>query len=65
MGHAGIQADIRTIKDLGCYAVTAITAVTIQNSKGISCIHQLPPSLVLGQVRTVYEELRPQAVKVG
>ena len=65
MGHAGIQADIRTIKDLGCYAVTAVTAVTIQNSMGITDVHQLPTSPVVGQVRAVYEELHPQAVKVG
>lgn len=61
VGHAGIQADIRTIKDLGCYAVTAVTAVTIQNSMGITDVHQLPTSLVVGQVRAVYEEIHPQA----
>ena len=65
MGNAGIQADVRTIKDLGGYAVTAITAVTIQNSMGITSIHQLPTDLVLGQVKAVYEEMLPQAIKVG
>lgn len=65
MGNAGIQADVRTIKDLGGYAVTAITAVTIQNSMGIISIHQLPTDLVLGQVKAVYEEMLPQAIKVG
>lgn len=65
MGHAGIQADIRTIKDFGCYAVTAVTAVTIQNSMGITDVHQLPSNLVAGQVKAVYEETIPNAVKVG
>ena len=65
MGHAGIQADIRTIKDLGCYAVTAVTAVTIQNSMGIMDVHQLPTNLVVGQVKAIYEETLPNAVKVG
>ena len=65
IGNAGIQADVRTIKDLGGYAVTAITAVTIQNSMGIISIHQLPTDLVLGQVKAVYEEMLPQAIKVG
>ena len=65
MGHAGIQADIRTIKDLGCYAVTAITAVTIQNSMGITDVHELPTSLVTGQIKAIYEEIIPNAVKVG
>jgi hydroxymethylpyrimidine/phosphomethylpyrimidine kinase len=65
MGHAGIQADIRTIKDLRGYAVTAVTAVTIQNSMGITDVHELPTTLVTGQVKAVYEETIPNAVKVG
>ena len=65
MGHAGIQGDVRTIKDMGGYAVTVVTAVTIQNSMGITSIHQLPTELVLGQVKAVYEEMLPHAVKVG
>ncbi len=65
MGHAGIQADIRTIKDLGGYAVTAVTSVTVQNHKGIRDVHELPTELVAGQIRAIYEEARPNAVKVG
>lgn len=65
MGHSGIQADVRTIQDLGGYGVTAVTSVTVQNSMGISDVHELPSELVLGQVRTVYEDARPLAVKVG
>lgn len=65
MGNAGIQADIRTIKDMGCCALTAITSVTVQNSSGITSIHQLSAEVVVGQVRAVCEELHPDAVKVG
>lgn len=65
MGNAGIQADIRTIKDLGGYAVTAVTSVTVQNSQGITQIHDLPTKLVIGQVRAIYEESHPNAIKIG
>lgn len=65
MGNSGIQADIRTIRDLGGYAVTAVTSVTVQNSQGITQVHNLPADLVVGQVRAIYEEVRPDAVKVG
>lgn len=65
MGHSGIQADIRTIKDLGGYAVTAVTSVTVQNHTGIRAVHELPSELVAGQIRAIYEEVRPNAVKVG
>ena len=65
MGHSGIQADIRTIKDLGGYAVTAVTSVTVQNHTGIRAVHELPSELVSGQIRAIYEEVRPNAVKVG
>ena len=65
MGNAGIQADVRTIKDMGCYAVTAITAVTIQNSMGITDVHELSTPLVVGQIKAIYEERRPHSIKVG
>lgn len=64
-GHSGLQADIRTIKDLGGYAVTAVTSVTIQNNGGILNIHELPTELVAGQIRAIYDDERPKAVKVG
>lgn len=64
-GHAGIQADIQTIKDLGGYAMTAVTSVTVQNTTGIKSIHELPAELVVGQIRAIYEDERPKAVKIG
>lgn len=60
-----MQADIRTASDLGASALTAITSVTVQNATGITHLHELPADLILGQVRSIYEDVRPQAVKVG
>lgn len=65
MGHSGIQADIRTIKDLGEYALTAVTSVTVQNSHGITDTYELPTELVVGQLKAIYEETHPDAIKIG
>lgn len=65
MGYSGVQADVRTVRDLGGYAATVITSVTVQNSQGIAHVHNLPTELVLGQVRGIYDEVLPRAVKVG
>jgi len=65
MGRSGIQSDIRTIQDMGGSPVTAITSVTVQNNFGISDIHNLPAELVGGQIKSVYEEEKPSAIKVG
>lgn len=65
MGRSGIQADIRTVRDLGALAVTAVTSVTAQNTWGIAEAFELPSSLVAGQVRAIYRETQPDAVKVG
>ncbi len=64
-GFSGIQADIRTIKDLGGHAVTAVTSVTVQNNTNIRDIHELPSDLVAGQICAIYEDEHPKAVKVG
>ncbi len=65
MGNSGIQADVKAAKDLGCYATTAVTSITVQNNTGIKDIHELPTELVEGQVNAVYDESIPNAVKVG
>ncbi len=52
-------------KDLGGYAMTAITSVTVQNSQGVDRVSVLPAEIVVGQVRAVYDDCRPTAVKVG
>lgn len=64
-GRAGIQSDIRTATELGVGAQTAVTSVTVQNAYGIKQIHDLPAELVVGQVRSAYEEQAPAAVKIG
>lgn len=64
-GQSGIQADIKTARDMGGYAVTAVTSVTVQNHDKIAQVHELPAELVVGQVKAVYDDLRPKAVKVG
>ncbi|MCD6560733.1 MAG: bifunctional hydroxymethylpyrimidine kinase/phosphomethylpyrimidine kinase [Deltaproteobacteria bacterium] len=64
-GGAGIQADIKTITSLGAHALTAVTAITAQNSQGISAIHKVPARFVSKQVETIIEDLYPDAVKIG
>ena len=64
-GGAGIQADITTISALGCYAASAITAVTVQNTQGVTAVHAVPPEIVAGQIRAVMDDIKPKAVKIG
>ena len=64
-GGAGIQADIRTISQLGGYALTAITSITVQNTLGIQNYYDLPPETVRGQVEAVINDVEPSVVKVG
>ncbi len=64
-GEAGIQADLKTITALGCDALTAVTAVTAQDSHGIQRIMDLPADMVVGQVRAIVGDRHPMAVKVG
>ena len=65
LGHSGIQADVRTVRDLGGYAVTAVTSVTVQTETHINDIHELPTELVIGQVNAIYKEVNPTVVKIG
>ncbi len=64
-GGAGIQADIKTISLMGCYAATAITAVTVQNTVGVSAVHAVPPEIVKGQIDAVLGDIGADAVKIG
>ena len=64
-GGAGVQADIKTMSALGCYAASAITAITVQNTLGVTAVHAVPPEIVAGQIRAVMDDIRPRAVKVG
>jgi len=62
---AGIQADLKTCAALGVYATTAITALTAQNTTGVSAIHEVPPAFVAEQIDAVVNDIRPDAVKTG
>ena len=64
-GGAGIQADIKTIEALGLYAQTAITALTAQNTTGVSAVAATEPSMVAAQIDAVFADIVPDAVKVG
>lgn len=64
-GSAGIQADIKTISACGGYAMTAITAVTAQNTLGVQAIHAVPLDIVEKQIRSVLEDIGADAVKIG
>jgi hydroxymethylpyrimidine/phosphomethylpyrimidine kinase len=64
-GGAGIQADIKTVTALGGYAATAITAVTVQNTLGVTAIHPIPAAIVEAQARAVLDDIGADALKLG
>ena len=64
-GGAGIQADIKTASMLGCHAMTAITAITAQNTLGVDAVHTVPTEMVLAQVDCVVRDIGVDAVKIG
>ncbi len=64
-GGAGIQADIKTVTALGSYAMTAITAVTIQNTTGVKSIVPIDPKDIFNQVSFTSYDIRPDAIKIG
>ncbi len=64
-GGAGIQADIKTISALGSYAMTALTAVTSQNTRGVQSIFLVPPSEISKQIEFTSKDIKPDAIKIG
>ena len=64
-GGAGIQADIKTVTALGSYAMTAITAVTIQNTTGVKSIVSIEPKEISNQIEFTSKDIRPDAIKIG
>jgi hydroxymethylpyrimidine/phosphomethylpyrimidine kinase len=64
-GGAGVQADIKTVTALGGYAATAITAITVQNTLGVSAILPIPADMVVAQARAVFDDIGADAVKLG
>ena len=64
-GGSGVQADIRTISELGGYAVSAITSITVQNTLGIQAFFDVPAEIVSGQIEAIMNDIQPSIVKVG
>ena len=64
-GGAGIQADIKTVTALGSYAMTAITAVTIQNTSGVKSIVPINPKEIFNQIIFTCKDINPDAIKIG
>jgi len=64
-GGAGIQGDIKTVTMLGGHAMTAVTAVTAQNTLGVSMVHPVPTEVILAQIEAVVSDLGVDAVKIG
>ncbi len=64
-GGAGIQADLKTFAALGVYGASAITALTAQNTRGVTGIHDVPPDFIAAQIDAVFDDLDVGAVKIG
>lgn len=64
-GGAGIQADIKTVTMLGGHAMTAITAVTAQNTLGVQAVHPIPTDVVIAQIDSVVRDIGVDAIKIG
>jgi len=64
-GGAGIQADLKTFSALGCYGMSALTALTAQNTKAVEAVFAISPEFVSQQVRTVVKDIGVDAIKIG
>ena len=64
-GGAGIQADLKAFVACGVHGMTAITAITAQNTVGVTAVHTIPPEVILAQVRAVSSDIGIDAVKIG
>ena len=64
-GGAGIQADIKALSAMGCYAAAAITAITVQNTLGVEAVHAVPLEILAGQIDAVLSDIGADAIKIG
>ena len=64
-GGAGIQADLKTFSALGVYGASVLTALTAQNTRGVSAVHDVPADFVRAQIDAVFSDLKVNAVKIG
>ena len=64
-GGAGIQADIKTVTMFGGHAMTAVTALTAQNTLGVQAVHPIPPEMVVAQMKSCIDDISVDAIKIG
>ena len=64
-GGAGIQADLKTFSALGAYGASVITAITAQNTRAVTAVQLIEPAIIRAQLAAVFDDLPPQAVKIG
>ncbi|MGI9417461.1 MAG: bifunctional hydroxymethylpyrimidine kinase/phosphomethylpyrimidine kinase [Geminicoccaceae bacterium] len=64
-GGAGIQADLKAISAMGVYGLSVITALTAQNTRAVTAIHDVPPDMIAAQLDAVFDDIRIDAVKIG
>lgn len=64
-GGAGIQADLKAMSALGVYGLSVITALTAQNTRAVTAIHDAPPDMIAAQLDAVFDDIRIDAVKIG
>ncbi|WP_157670567.1 bifunctional hydroxymethylpyrimidine kinase/phosphomethylpyrimidine kinase [Chitinibacter sp. GC72] len=64
-GGAGVQADLKTFSALGVYGMSVLTALTAQNTQGVSAVHPVPPDFIAAQCDAVFSDIRVDAVKMG
>lgn len=64
-GGAGIQADLKTFAALGCYGLSVLTALTAQNTRGVTAIQAIPPAFIVEQLKAVLSDIGADAVKIG
>jgi hydroxymethylpyrimidine/phosphomethylpyrimidine kinase len=64
-GGAGIQADLKTFSALGVFGMSAVTAITAQNTLGVTAVHEIPPEVVAAQIDAVLTDIGADAVKTG
>ena len=64
-GGAGIQADLKTMTTNGVYGMSAITALTAQNTTGVSDIYEVTADFLKAQLKAIFEDITPDAIKIG
>lgn len=64
-GGAGIQADLKTFAALGCYGMSVLTALPVQNTCGVKSCYEIPLPCIQEQLETVFEDIRPDSIKIG